>query len=397
MSDMLPAILATDQNGNYHVVQNIIARKNMIKQAMSSLMKDGTHYGKLPGVEGKCLLKPGAELICTIFNLAPEVQTEIIDQGNGHREYRVTVNLHQNDITEGARVGVGIGSCSTLESKYRYRTRKLQCPGCGQEAIMFSKFDDGGWYCNAKAGGCGAKYAKNDQSITGQERGKVENPDIADTYNTVWKMAKKRALVDAVITKTSASEMFVEGLDDGDPLRPTVERLGELRKAMDDSGWGVGPLKSVLIRRYGEDIICESIADAASIVPPDEVDALIGHIRNYPIDKNAETKSKELKGKLREAKAKSGGKAADSGPEAIDAEPVPSPDGEADNNSQAGSGSSVQAKPKTIDSVSEECWEICNKKNLKLDNVLSMSYPDIKKSDLTLAQWNDFLISLKTM
>ena len=54
-----------------------------------------------------------------------------------------------------------------------------------------------------------------------------------------------------------------------------------------------------------------------------------------------------------------------------------------------------QSKPKNIDAVSEECWEICNKKGLILDDVLSMHLPNVKKGDMTLAQWNDFLISLK--
>ena len=43
---------------------------------------------------------------------------------------------------------------------------------------------------------------------------KVETDNPADHYNTVLKMAKKRALVDAVLTTTAASDIFTQDLDD---------------------------------------------------------------------------------------------------------------------------------------------------------------------------------------
>ena len=43
---------------------------------------------------------------------------------------------------------------------------------------------------------------------------KVENDNPADCYNTVLKMAKKRALVDAVLTATAASDIFTQDLED---------------------------------------------------------------------------------------------------------------------------------------------------------------------------------------
>jgi uncharacterized protein (UPF0335 family) len=44
--------------------------------------------------------------------------------------------------------------------------------------------------------------------------GKVENPDIADVYNTCLKMAKKRALIDAIITATAAGDIFTQDIED---------------------------------------------------------------------------------------------------------------------------------------------------------------------------------------
>jgi hypothetical protein len=43
---------------------------------------------------------------------------------------------------------------------------------------------------------------------------KMENPDIADQYNTVLKMAKKRAHVDAILTATGASDIFTQDVED---------------------------------------------------------------------------------------------------------------------------------------------------------------------------------------
>ena len=43
---------------------------------------------------------------------------------------------------------------------------------------------------------------------------KIEHDNPADHYNTALKMAKKRALVDAVVTSTAASDIFTQDLED---------------------------------------------------------------------------------------------------------------------------------------------------------------------------------------
>jgi hypothetical protein len=102
-----------------------------------------------------------------------------------------------------------------MESKYRWRKAALKCPACGKEAIIKGKAEyGGGWVCYGKNGGCGAKYRDGDAAVEKQKTGKVENPDIADTYNTVLKMSKKRAYVDAVITACAASDIFTQDAED---------------------------------------------------------------------------------------------------------------------------------------------------------------------------------------
>lgn len=137
---------------------------------------------------------------------------------NGHREYRATCSLY---ATDGTFLGDGSGSCSTMESKYRYRNSERVCPDCGEAAIIKGKAEyGGGWLCFKKKGGCGTTFEDYDPAITDQEIGKVENPDIADVYNTCEKMADKRAFVAAVLKVTGASEVFTQDLEDMNKRRP---------------------------------------------------------------------------------------------------------------------------------------------------------------------------------
>ncbi|MFQ5787387.1 MAG: hypothetical protein ACE5H1_05345, partial [Thermodesulfobacteriota bacterium] len=64
-----------------------------------------------------------------------------------------------------------------------------------------------------KQGGCGDKFADNNQTITTQKIGRVRNPDIADQINTVLKVAKKRSSVDAALN-FGFSDRFWQDLED---------------------------------------------------------------------------------------------------------------------------------------------------------------------------------------
>jgi hypothetical protein len=199
---------------------DVKAQVTLVQQVMRAVMQEGFHYGVIPGTEKPTLLKPGAEKLTMTFRLAPELTVDMTDLGDGHREYRVKVALRH--IVTGQMWGEGVGSCSTMESRYRYRNAALTCPHCGQSAIIKGRAEyGGGWLCFGKKGGCGAKFSDNDSDITNQATGRVENPDISDTWNTALKMAKKRALVDATLTATAASDCFNQDLEDFMPEPPT--------------------------------------------------------------------------------------------------------------------------------------------------------------------------------
>lgn len=194
--------------------KDIKIQVDLIQEVMKSVMKDKEHYGVIPGCGDKpALLKPGAEKLNLTFRMAPNPETEIIDMGNGHREYRVKCNLRS--IGSGLFLGAGVGSASTMETKWRFRKGEQKCPKCGKEAIIKGKQEyGGGWLCFKKKGGCGEKFKDGDPTIENQEMGRVAYDNPADYYNTCWKMAKKRSLVDGVLTVLAASDIFTQDVEE---------------------------------------------------------------------------------------------------------------------------------------------------------------------------------------
>lgn len=211
-------------------VDTIVQRKKKIEEVMHAVMKEGEHYGKVGGMQKPTLMKAGAEVLATVFGLAPTFKITRTDLEGGHREYEIVCTLTQ--FQTGAVLGEGVGSCSTMESKYRWRKGSRECPECGSTTALFKSKDRPEWFCWKKKNGCGSTFPDNDERITSQNTERVENPDVADTYNTVLKMAKKRAQVDATLTAVGASDILTQDLED---LGPDQRR---------DDAPAVGPMPS---------------------------------------------------------------------------------------------------------------------------------------------------------
>lgn len=207
-------------------VEDIVAQVNLVQQVMRKVMTEGEHYGTVPGCgTKKVLLQPGAQKLTMTFRLCPEYEIQETELPRGHKEYRVICTL--KSMGSGGFVGQGVGCCSSMESKYRWRGGARKCPECGKETIIKGKAEyGGGWLCFGKKGGCGAKWTDGAQEIESQNIEKIENENPADSFNTVLKMAKKRAFVDATITATAASDIFTQDILDTDeggedePKRP---------------------------------------------------------------------------------------------------------------------------------------------------------------------------------
>jgi hypothetical protein len=208
------AIQLVEEGRHELTVQEVVAQANKIQELMKLALHDGQHYGVIPGTNKPTLLKPGAEKINLLFRIGTgDLQVIQTDLGNGHRE--ITIKTPMVHIPTGRAIAYGVGSCSTMESKYRYRNDARKCPECGKATIIKGKEEyGGGWLCFKKKGGCGAKFLDNDEAITKQPVGQSENKDIADVYNTVLKMAAKRSYVDGTIKASAASDFFTQDVED---------------------------------------------------------------------------------------------------------------------------------------------------------------------------------------
>jgi hypothetical protein len=146
------------------------------------------------------------------FQLSPSFQLVEAKEGD-HLEVVATCTL--THAPTGTICGVAPGSCSTRESKYAYRKGERLCPKCGAAAIIKGQEQyGGGWVCWKKKDGCGAKFSDGDDAIESQKTDRVENPDLPDQWNTVRKMACKRAHVAATLFATGASELFTQDVED---------------------------------------------------------------------------------------------------------------------------------------------------------------------------------------
>lgn len=215
---------STIQLGGAAAMQQTIDDLNTVREFVGREMKDGLDYGLIPGTgKKKVLYLPGAQKINMYFNCYPEYEIQPHELDRGHVEYIVKTKLLSRSSQ--SVIGSGIGSCCTMESKYRWRNSSRACPQCGETTIIRGKAEyGGGWLCHKKQGGCGRKYQDGDPAIESQAIGRVENPDIYDQRNTVLKMGKKRSLVDASIGLSCLSEFFTQDLEDFAAPEPEPDR-----------------------------------------------------------------------------------------------------------------------------------------------------------------------------
>jgi hypothetical protein len=214
------------------IVDLKLAKKRLaeFQEFVKEYLIEGEDHGIIPGVKKPCLFKSGADKLCDVYGLADEcvIVQQVEDWERGLFDYVIKVIITKKGSQ--LLISTGLGSCSSYESKYRYRDSRRKCPACGAEAIIKGKEEyGGGWLCYGKKGGCGSKFLDGDQRIIGQTTGVVTNPDMADVKNTILKMAKKRAKVDAVLSATRSSGIFTQDLDES--LEPGAEETTTSRPA----------------------------------------------------------------------------------------------------------------------------------------------------------------------
>lgn len=155
----MPASLAIIDTVEIQQVQATMNKISQFQQVIQKTLHQGHDFGIIPGTDKPTLLKPGAEKILMMMGLRSEF--EIVDSTRdfekGFFQYQVRCRLLKGDMV----ITEGLGACNTREKKYL-------------------KMD----------------------------------PFTMD--NTVLKMAKKRALVDAALLVASLSDVFTQDIEDMD-------------------------------------------------------------------------------------------------------------------------------------------------------------------------------------
>jgi hypothetical protein len=168
----------------------IKADVNLIQQVLKSVFKKDVHYGVIPGTAKNTLYKPGAEKIMTTFRLNGE---PLVDDLSTADEKRIRVRVRITHQVSKLEIGWGVGECSSNETKYKWiKAEKWAYDGTPEDQRRII------W-----------KPGKTENYPVMQVRA-----NIADVANTVLKMAKKRALIDATLTCTAASDVFEQDLED---------------------------------------------------------------------------------------------------------------------------------------------------------------------------------------
>lgn len=213
---------------DWYSADQVLKRVRAIQQLMEAVMKKDTHYGVIPGTKQPTLYKAGSEQILSMFGIA--VEPIIEELSSTEDECRIRVICRLTSVANGKHLGSGVGEASSSEQKYMWRR-------------IVSKAE---W----------EHYQKNSPEktrirffISWQNGKRVEGQEeqirthVPDIRNTILKMAKKRAQIDATLTVTGCSDMFAQDLEDlpaevveqvaddmnqsREPIKPTTKKSPE--------------------------------------------------------------------------------------------------------------------------------------------------------------------------
>ncbi len=136
-------------------------RISMLQSFVKEMMVSGIDYGVIPNSKKPSLFKAGAEKLCDIFGFSKQLdilnRVEDWDKGLFHYEVKAILINKRTGFIEAE----GVGSCNSREKKFK-------------------------------------------------------NQDSYSITNTILKMAKKRALIDAVLSATRSSGIFTQDIEDYD-------------------------------------------------------------------------------------------------------------------------------------------------------------------------------------
>jgi cation transport regulator ChaB len=169
------------------------AQVNLIQEVMQAVMKNGVHYGTIPGTDKPTLLKPGAEKILATFRIAV---TPYVDRET-RTDDEYSVRIKAVGVAAGRELGAAFGEASSNEEKYKWR--KVVC----EEEFEETRED--------------LRRVAHKKGRDGVYKVKQIRTHVADIANTVLKMGVKRAEVALCLQLTAASDIFTQDIEDLPP------------------------------------------------------------------------------------------------------------------------------------------------------------------------------------
>lgn len=231
-------------------LSDMVQERGLVQQFFQQVMvpsRDGEadgDYGIIPGTDKPTLFKAGAEKLCELYGYAPTIANlqEVADYETGH--YRVICTIALVHKGSGVKVGEGVGECNTRESRYFYRWAFASDVPAGLDRSKLKTKE--------------VTSRKNGNTYT---MFKLENDDLFSLWNTILKMAKKRALVDATLSTTRSSGIFSqskEHLDEyvdaeysvggNEPASSTAKPAAPKPAAAPTNAAALGPLRNKLLK-----------------------------------------------------------------------------------------------------------------------------------------------------
>lgn len=175
------------------------------------VLQDGRDYGRIPGLPGKMLFDCGAQLIIGAFNCCVG-HRRILSITDNPEQLSIIVEVPLMALSTGVEVCTGIGAASVLEPRNKYR-----------------------WVDNPDEWGYDAESAKELKHEERKEKivYQIPNPEPGELFNTIVKMASKRAEVDAAKNLPGAGSALKELLEvkfkaseDWDSFWGEIKRMG---------------------------------------------------------------------------------------------------------------------------------------------------------------------------
>ncbi len=174
---------------------NMRQKIELVQSFFKEIMVPEQDYGIIEGTQRPTLKKSGAEKLCEFYGFCPQVEVNTeADRDTGFCRAQVKVTLR--DRVSGILIAEGVGEANTLEGRYRWRwVNKQNLPSGIDPTHLRSQ-------------------TKTRRDGTTYQMFRVENEDPWTLWNTVVKMAKKRAFVDATLSATRSSGIFTQDIED---------------------------------------------------------------------------------------------------------------------------------------------------------------------------------------